>query len=73
MSAPATKSAPPLRCASWNEHEWRTPRLITSGNHPTMGAYQLFKIVCERCDGSRMETRWLHERSASTLFDAGGR
>lgn len=55
----------PVRCATWMDHDWRSPVLVASGRHPVLGPYQKFRTACTRCPVETSETRWMGAVPAS--------
>lgn len=46
-------------CETWNDHEFDGGRVVTTGNHPIRGRYEVVRVRCRRCARTIDETRWL--------------
>ena len=59
-----TCSAGP-RCATWADHRWSAARVVATGRHPMLGAYQRVVERCEHCGREVSETEWLRPQRAT--------
>jgi hypothetical protein len=46
-------------CQTWTEHEWRQPRFVEAGRHPTMGRYNRYVVRCNGCGRETTQTEWI--------------
>lgn len=52
-------------CRTWQDHEWGTPRLVETGEHPTLGRFNRYAVACVRCARETTRTDWLRPPSGS--------
>lgn len=50
---------PDKRCDYWSDHEWSEPEFIENGKHPTMGRFNRYRVTCERCGKTTLQTDWI--------------
>ena len=46
-------------CEQWTDHQWREPKFVESGRHPSMGRYLLYLVRCANCPRETTMTEWL--------------
>lgn len=58
------ESAPPVRadrgviCVTWSDHQFGGPRLVDAGTLAGRGAYERWRLRCDRCGRTVDETKW---------------